>query len=333
MQLPFMPPQGSTIARDVDWIFLALLLLTLFFTGLVLTLVIVAAVRFRRRSPTELGRRLPLNPRLEWYGMAVLGVLALGMFAWAGSTYVRMFNPPPDATPVFVTGRMWMWKAQHQNGLREQNTLHVEVNKPVKLIMTSEDVIHSFYVPAFRIHTDLLPGRYTTQWFTPSKVGTYRLMCSEYCGTGHGVMGGEVVVMNSEDFQAFMGGGGGGTDTVAAGEQLYQQQGCIACHSGAEGAPGPGLAGLFGTEEQLTGGQTVLVDENYLSESILNPSAKIVEGYQPIMPSYEGRLTEEQVFALVNYIQSLGEGGGATTLPGATPGQVAPQTPQATATP
>lgn len=310
MRLPFLPPQASTIAQDVDQIFLTLLLLTIFFTGVVLALIIVAAVKFRRRSPIELGRGLTINPRFEWGGMAFLGVLAMGMFVWAGGTYIKMFTPPADATPVFVTGRMWMWKAQHPNGMREQNTLHVELGKPVKLIMTSEDVIHSFYVPAFRIHTDVLPGRYTVQWFTPTQVGVYRLMCSEYCGTGHGVMGGEVVVMSSEDFQAWM-GGSGTAPTAAAGERLFQEQGCVACHSGAQGAPGPALAGLFGRQVQLASGQTVMADENYIQESILNPSAKVVQGYQPIMPAYEGRLTDEQVFALVTYIESLGAAGDA----------------------
>jgi cytochrome c oxidase subunit 2 len=199
---------------------------------------------------------------------------------------------------------MWMWKVQHPNGLREQNTLHVQVNRPVKLIMTSEDVIHSFYVPAFRIHTDVVPGRYTTQWFTPTQVGTYRLLCSQYCGTGHAVMGGEIVVLSEADYQAWAGGGQG--TTASAGEQLFQQSGCIGCHTGVQGAPGPNLAGLFGEQVQLTNGQSVVADENYLRESILKPSAKIVQGFQPIMPSYEGRLTDEQVFALVTYIQSLG---------------------------
>jgi cytochrome c oxidase subunit 2 len=244
--------------------------------------------------------------------MAILGVLAMGMFVWAGATFVRMYTPPPDAETVFVTGRMWMWKAQHQNGIREQNTLHVEINRPVKLIMTSEDVIHSFYVPAFRIHTDLIPGRYTSQWFTPTQVGTFRLMCSEYCGTGHSVMGGEIVVMTPEDFQTWLGEGGVGS-TEVEGEQLFQQQGCIACHSGAPGAPGPELAGVFGAPVELADGRTVVRDENYLRESILNPSAKVVQGYQPIMPSYEGRLTDEQVFALVTYIRSLGPQGSGPT--------------------
>jgi cytochrome c oxidase subunit 2 len=317
------------MAADVDRIFLVLLLLTVFFTVLVTALIVAAAVRYRRRSREQIGRTLPANARLEWGGMAFLGVLSLGMFLWAGGTYVRMYTPPPDAETILVTGRMWMWKAQHQNGIREQNTLHVEVNKPVKLIMTSEDVIHSFYVPAFRIHTDLLPGRYTSQWFTPTKVGTYRLMCSEYCGTGHSVMGGNVIVMNAEDFQAWIGGGGAST-TGAVGEQLFQQQGCVACHSGAQGAPGPAVAGLFGEAVELADGQTVIADENYLRESILNPSAKIVKGYQPIMPSYEGRLTDDQVFALVTYIESLGPRGASPSEGTGAPGETGTPSGQAT---
>lgn len=319
MRLPFLPPQATNMAGEVDTIFIVLLALTVFFASIVFALVIMAAVRYRRRAHGDIGQPLKLkSSKPEWGGMAFLGVLAFGMFLWSGATYVRMFNPPADAVPVFVTGRMWMWKAQHENGVREQNALHVEVGKPVKLIMTSEDVIHSFYVPAFRIHTDLVPGRYTTQWFTPTEVGSYRLLCSEYCGTGHGIMGGEVVVMNSADFQAWMTSmGGSGATGAVAGEQLFQAQGCIACHTGVQGAPAPKLAGLFGTQVTLESGQTVTADANYIQESILNPTAKVHKGYQPIMPSYQGRLSEEQVFALVQYVESLGEGGAAA--PGPTP--------------
>ena len=214
MQLPFLPPQGSVNAQNVDMIFLALLLVSLFFIALVAGIIIVAAVRYRRRSRDEFGRGRGGNPKLEWGGMAFLGVLSLGMFLWAGGSYINAFNPPPDAEPVFVTGRMWMWKSQHQNGQREINTLHLQVNKPYKLIMTSEDVIHDFYVPAFRIHTDVVPGRYTTQWFTPDQVGTYRLFCSQYCGTGHAFMTGEIIVMTEADYQAWSGGGGQATISV-----------------------------------------------------------------------------------------------------------------------
>jgi cytochrome c oxidase subunit II len=305
MQLPFLPPQGSVNAQTVDQIFLALLLLSVFFTALVAAIIIVAAIRYRRRSREEFGRGGGGNPKLEWGGMAFLGVLSLGMFLWAGGAYINTFNPPPDAEPVFVTGRMWMWKAQHQNGQREINTLHLQVGKPYKLIMTSEDVIHDFYVPAFRIHTDVVPGRYTTQWFTPSQVGTYKLLCSQYCGTGHAFMEGEVIVMSEADYQAWS--GGGGTNSVAsAGAQLFQQSGCTGCHTGQPNAPGPNLNGVFGTQVQLANGQTTVANEDYIRESILNPSAKVVEGFQPIMPSYQGRLSNDEINALVAYIQSLG---------------------------
>lgn len=311
MKLPFLPPQASTQAQSVDSIFLGLLVLSIFFTALVAGIIIVAIVRYRRRSRTELGRGGGGNIKIEIGGMAFLGVLSLGMFIWAGGTYINMFNPPPDAQPIFVTGRMWMWKAQHENGVREQNTLHLEVNKPVKLILTSEDVIHDFYVPAFRIHTDVVPGRYTTQWFTPTEVGTYRLLCSQYCGTGHAFMSGEIIVMSSADYQAWIGGGAQPT-TASAGAQLFQQSGCVGCHTGQPGAPGPDLQGLFGRQVKLTGGTTVTADENYIRESILNPSAAVVDGYQPIMPSFQGRLTNEEVNALVSYIKTMGPAGAGT---------------------
>ena len=236
------------------------------------------------------------------------------MFLWAGGSYINASNPPPDAEPIFITGRMWMWKAEHQNGQREINTLHLQVNKPYKLVMTSEDVIHDFYVPAFRIHTDVLPGRYTTQWFTPTEVGTYHLFCSQYCGTGHALMGGDVIVQTEADYQKWSGGGTQAT-TAETGAQLFQQSGCIACHSGAAGAPAPDLVGVFGSQVQLADGQTVTANEDYIRESILNPTAKVVKGFQPIMPSYQGRLTEAEVFAMVAYIKSLGTTGGGASAP------------------
>jgi cytochrome c oxidase subunit 2 len=310
---------------QVDQIYLVLLLLSLFFTVLVAAIIIGAAIRYRRKSPDQFGRGRGGNPKLEWGGMAFLGVLSLGMFLWAGGSYINAFNPPPDAEPVFITGRMWMWKAQHQNGQREINTVHLQVNKPYKLLMTSEDVIHDFYVPAFRIHTDVLPGHYTTQWFTPKEVGTFRLFCSQYCGTGHAFMIGEIVVMSEADYQAWS--GGGGTDTAAAGAQLFQQSGCVGCHTGQAGAPGPDLTGLFGTQVELSTGQSVIANEDYIRESILNPAAKIVKGYQPIMPSFRGTLTTEQVNALVLYIQSLGpQGGGTGATSGGAPTPAAPGT-------
>jgi cytochrome c oxidase subunit II len=329
MQLPFLPPQGSVHAAEVDKIFLALLLLSVFFTALVAAIIIAAAIRYRRRSPDQFGHGRGGNPKLEWGGMAFLGVLSLGMFVWAGGSYINAFNPPPDAEPVFVTGRMWMWKSQHQNGQREINQLHLQVNKNYKLIMTSEDVIHDFYVPAFRIHTDVVPGRYTTQWFTPSQVGTYRLLCSQYCGTGHAFMGGEITVMSEADYQAWAGGGaaaGGAAGTTAeAGAQLFRQSGCIGCHTGSAGAPAPALAGIFGQQVDLADGTATVADEDYIRESILNPTAKVVKGFQPIMPSYQGRLNAEEINSLVSYIQSLGSQSGATpAAPSVSGGTAAP---------
>lgn len=333
MQLPFLPPQGSVHAGQVDAIFLVLLGVSLFFTALVAAIIITSVVRYRRRSRDEFGRGHGGNPRLEWGGMAFLGVLSLGMFLWAGASYINAFNPPPDAEPIFVTGRMWMWKAQHQNGQREINTLHLQVNKSYKLLMTSEDVIHDFYVPAFRLHTDVLPGRYTTQWFIPSEVGTFRLFCSQYCGTGHSSMIGDIIVMSPADYEAWSGGGGGAGQTPAqAGAQLFTQSGCIACHSGQPGAPAPNLDGLFGKTVQLDNGQTVVANEDYIRESILNPSAKIVKGFQPIMPSFQGRLTTDEVNELVAYVESLGPQGGSTPAASSATGEANTPTPAVSAT-
>jgi cytochrome c oxidase subunit 2 len=255
---------------------------------------------------------------VECGGRAFLTLLAMGMFFWAGATYIHLFDPPANATPVFVTGKQWMWKVQHETGQREINSLHLPVGHPVKLIMTSEDVIHDFYVPAFRIHTDVLPDRYTTQWFLPTQIGTYHLFCSQYCGTAHSQMIGDIVVMSPSDFQAWLAGGPQQTP-AQAGALLFQQLGCDACHRPDSATRAPQLAGLFGQPVHLDNGQTVTADENYIRESILNPSAKIVAGYQNYMPSFQGRVNEEELFDLVSYIQSLGPAPGQPSPGGAPP--------------
>jgi cytochrome c oxidase subunit 2 len=317
MNIPFMPPEASTSAQQIDYIFLGLLVLTAFFVALVFTIVIVAAFRFRRRHPAEFGRKSTGSSAAEWGGVAFLGLLSMGMFFWAGTTYIHLFNPPANAETVFITGKQWMWKAQHMTGQREINTLHLVVGQPVKLIMTSEDVIHDFYVPAFRMHTDVLPGRYSTEWFTPTETGTFHLFCSQYCGTGHSLMVGEVIVMNAADYQAWL--AGGPQQSVAQeGARLFQDSGCDACHRPDSLARAPNLVGLFGNPVRLSNGQVVTADDNYIRQSILSPASQVVAGFQPIMPSFQGMLNEEQVFALVAYIQSLGTPPGSPSAAGTT---------------
>jgi len=231
--------------------------------------------------------------------------LAMVMFFWGAQVYLAIARPPDDALPVYVVGKQWMWKIQHLEGRREINELHVPVNRAVKLTLTSEDVIHSFFVPAFRIKQDALPGRYTTLWFQATKPGTYHLFCAEYCGTEHSGMIGHIIVQEPADYEAWLGGASVTASLATAGENLFQQLGCVTCHRGDTGARGPSLEGLWGATVQLQGGATAVVDEAYVRESILTPQAKIVAGFQPIMPTFKGLVSEEGLVQLIAYLKTL----------------------------
>src|SRR6185503_3537020 len=225
------------------------------------------------------------------------------------SIFAALTRPPDDALQVNVVGKQWMWKVQHMNGRREINELHMPVGRPVRITMTSEDVIHSFYVPAFRTKQDAVPGRYTSMWFEATKPGRYHLFCAEYCGTLHSGMIGQVVVMEPAAFQAWLSGSvsgeGPALSAAAAGEQVFIRTGCPSCHAAEPGARGPALAGLLGSTVKLRGGRTVTADEGYVRESIFNPTAKVVDGYEPITPTYQGLLSEEDVMQLIAYLRSL----------------------------
>jgi cytochrome c oxidase subunit 2 len=228
-------------------------------------------------------------------------------FAWGALIYFQQARPPRGAMEVYAVGKQWMWKFEHETGQREIDTLHVPVNRDVKMIMSSQDTIHSFYVPAFRIKADVLPGRFTSTWFHATKTGTYHLFCAEYCGTQHSGMIGEVIVMEPAAYQAWL-ANGGATGTMAAnGQQLFTQLGCATCHRFDTQGRGPNLVGVFGKPVQLDDGRTVMADENYIRESILSPQAKIVAGFKPIMPTFQGQLTEESLGALVSYVKSLSQ--------------------------
>jgi cytochrome c oxidase subunit 2 len=229
------------------------------------------------------------------------------IFVWGAVIYFNERTPPRGATEIYVVAKQWMWKLQHEEGPREINELHVPVGRDVKMIMTSQDVIHSFYVPAFRIKQDVLPGRYTTAWFHATKAGTYHLFCAEYCGTMHSGMIGQVVVMEPAQYEAWMGGGGAMGSLASNGETIFQQLGCSTCHRSDTQGRGPNLVGLFGKRVQLEDGRTVIADENYIRESILSPAAKVVSGFKPIMPVFQGLVSEEQLSALVAYIKSLNQ--------------------------
>jgi len=231
--------------------------------------------------------------------------LAMVMYVWGASVFFTAVRPPPDALDVYVVGKQWMWKFQHTEGQREINDLHVPLGRSVRLTMTSEDVIHSFFVPAFRVKQDVLPGRYTTTWFNATKPGTYHLFCAEYCGTVHSGMIGHVVVMEPTQYESWLGTGAVEGSLASAGEKLFQDLACNTCHTGDAQARGPNLRGLLGRSVALEGGGTIIADETYIRESVLDPRAKIVAGFQPIMPTYQGLVTEEQLLSLVAYLKSL----------------------------
>jgi cytochrome c oxidase subunit 2 len=289
-------------------------------TLLVATLVVTFAVKYRRKHPDEVPAQTEGSLRLELTWTITPLVLALVVFAWSAWLYVRMTNTPDDAMEITVTGRQWMWKAQHPTGQWENNELHIPVGQPINLNMTSIDVIHDFSIPAFRTKMDVLPNRITTLPFTATRAGEYHLFCAEYCGSYHSTMVGRIVAMEPRDFQEWLSGGGSGVAPAQLGQQHFQNYGCATCHTGQASARGPNLAGIYNEQVQLQDGQTVVADDNYLRESIRNPSAKIVAGYQNIMPAYpESQISEQQLLELIAYIRSLSEG---DTAPG---GLSAPQ--------
>ena len=310
-QLPFFPEAASTQAGQVDAVFFFMLAVTAFFSVLIAGLVVVFAIKFRRKDDDEIGAAIHGSLALELLWTIIPFGIAMVMFGWGAKVFFDISRPPVGAMEVYVVGKQWMWKAQHIDGQREINELHVPVGRPVKLIMGSEDVIHSFYIPAFRVKADVIPGRYNTMWFEASKAGTYHLFCAESCGTKHSGMIGSIVAMEPGDFEAWLGGGRTQDSPVAAGAKLFTDLACITCHrQNAEGR-GPVLTNLFGHQVELQGGAKVVADEAYVRESILNPQAKVVNGFQPIMPTFQGLVTEEQLLQLIAYVRSLAQQGSA----------------------
>lgn len=303
--LPLFPEQASTMAGRVDALYFYLLAVSGFFTVLIAILVIVFAIKYRRRSATELPRSIEGSLKLEVAWTVIPLAIALSFFFWGAKLFFAMNRPPNDALEVYVVGKQWMWKIQHADGRREINELHVPVNRAVRLTMTSEDVIHDFFVPAFRMKKDVLPGRYTTEWFQATRTGRYHLFCAQYCGTKHSAMIGWIDVMEPADYQAWLSGGAASESLAAAGAKLFQRHACNTCHRSDSLARGPNLEGIFGKPVQLADGRTVVADESYIRESILTPNAKIVAGFQPIMPTFQGLVSEEELLQLVAYVKSL----------------------------
>jgi cytochrome c oxidase subunit 2 len=298
------PESASNFSGNVDALMIFLLVVTGSVTALVFILILVFAVKYRKR-PGHQAEQIEGSLPLEITWSVVPLVIFLVFFAWGAIVYFQERTPARDSSEVYVVAKQWMWKLQHESGQSEINSLHIPVGRDVKLIMTSQDVIHSFYVPAFRIKQDVLPGRYTYVWFRPTKPGTYHLFCAEYCGTMHSGMIGEIYVMNPADYQAWLGGGGATGSLATTGQGLFQQLGCSTCHRLDTQGRGPNLVGVFGKPVLLEDGRTVIADEDYVRESILSPAAKVVSGFKPIMPTFQGLVSDEQVNALVAYVKSL----------------------------
>ncbi|MBX5479758.1 cytochrome c oxidase subunit II [Pyrinomonas methylaliphatogenes] len=325
-ELKLMPEQASTIAQQVDALFYYWLGITLFFTVLIVAAIILFVVKYRRRAPGEIPRPIFGSMKLETIWIVIPFLIAMSLFVWGAKVYFAQYRIPKDALDIYVVGKQWMWKMQHPTGQREINELHVPMGRKIRLTMTTEDVIHSFYIPDFRVKMDVVPGRYTQMWFEATKPGRYHLFCAEYCGMNHSRMTGTVIVMRPDEYQAWLSGNTSQLSPAQQGEQLFQTLGCTTCHLNGgrdAGGRGPQLAGIFGKPVQLEGGQTVVADENYLRESILNPSAKIVAGYSAIMPTYQGQVSEEQLLQLIAYIKSLSPQSGNAAMTSANAAQAA----------
>jgi cytochrome c oxidase subunit 2 len=302
---PLFPESASTMAPRVDALYFFLLGLAVFFSLLIAGLITYYALKFRRRSPRAIGAQSHGNLVLELAWTVIPLMITMVIFVWGAGLYFAMSRPPDDALDIYVVGKQWMWKFQHLDGQREINELHVPVGRAIRLIATSEDVIHDWFVPAFRVKADVIPGRYVNIWFQATKPGRYHLFCAEYCGTKHSGMTGEVVVMQPREYQVWLGGGETGGTLASAGERLFVDLACNTCHRPDSQGRGPVLDGLIGRTVKLQSGESIVADEAYVRESILNPSAKITSGYQPIMPTFQGLVTEEQVLQIIEYVKSL----------------------------
>jgi cytochrome c oxidase subunit 2 len=307
MQLPLFPEAASSLARNVDYLYFYLTAVTVIMTALIFAAVFFFAIKYRRRSEDEIPKPIHGSLVLEIGWSVIPFVVMLTFFWWGAQIFFENASPPPNTIDVYAVGKQWMWKIQYPEGVREINELHVPLGRPVKITLASEDVIHSFFIPAFRIKHDVVPGRYDTMWFTATKVGRYHLFCAEYCGTEHSGMVGWVTVMTEGDYENWLNGGGSEGTMAQQGEKLFGQLGCSTCHLlDQQQGRCPNLRGVYGSHVQLSDGKSVLADDVYIRESILNPNAKVVAGYhQDVMPTFQGQITEEQLLQLIVYVKSL----------------------------
>ena len=318
--VPLFPEAASTFAWQVDVLYAYLILISVFFTVIIVAAIFYFGLKYREKEKFASGAEIHGSITLETVWSIIPFIISMTIFLGGAIVYYHQTTPPQDAMDVYVVGKQWMWKFQHSTGQREINELHVPVGRKVKLTMTTEDVLHDLSFPAFRTKADVVPGRYTYLWFEATKPGKYHIFCAEYCGLNHSGMGGYVYVMEQSDFDNWLSGNVSGQTPVEAGRDLFENKlGCASCHTG--GGPqqrGAKLEGIFNHDVKLVGGQTVKADEEYIKNSILNPSGQVVEGFQPIMPTFKGQVTEEQLLSLVAYIKSLsGDQNANSTTPAA----------------
>lgn len=321
--LRFFPEQASSYAASLDTLYIGLVVVCGTMTLLVFGLICFFGYRYRAAS-TANRRNKPsgkTGAKIELSVLAVMLVIFMGLFVWATSLYLDIYRGPQTAMTINVVGKQWMWKVQHPDGVREINTVHVPVDEPINLRVTSEDVIHSFYVPDFRIKRDVLPGTYREVWFEATKPGEYRLFCAEYCGSYHSRMRGKIVALERADYQRWLSRQGDRVAPEVDGARLFESYGCSGCHLGKSNVRAPGLAGLYGRPVPLTAGGTIIADEAYLRDSILQPQKHVVAGFEPIMPSYSGQMSEGEILRIIAYIKSLEPGDGALNPADTTEGE------------
>ena len=303
--LSFIPEQASNFAAEVDYLYLFMVVVTVVFSAGIFGAVFYFAIRYRRRSDTEIPVATHTGMLLEVVWSVIPFGITMIMFGWGASLFFKESRPPDNATQIYIVAKQWMWKLQHPEGQREINELHIPVGRPVKFTMTSEDVIHSFFIPAFRTKQDVVPGRYSTVWLTPTKAGKYHLFCAEYCGTKHSGMIGWVYVVEQNQYQEWLNGGASMGSMAEKGGKLFDDLACSNCHKQDGSGRCPSLVGLYRKHVQLADGRVITADEAYLRESILQPNAKVVAGFQPLMPTFQGLVNEEGVVQLIEYIKSL----------------------------
>jgi cytochrome c oxidase subunit 2 len=318
MQMPFplFPPNASTIATEMDLLYLFIVAVCAFFAILVTALIVVFTIKYKRQHPDAVGADIHGSLTLELVWTFIPFVLSMVMFGWGALVFFKLATPPANAMELYVVGKQWMWKVQHPEGVREINEMHVPVGRPVRITLGSEDVLHDYSIPAFRVKMDAVPGKLTTMWFEATKTGTFHIFCAEYCGTKHSGMIGQVIVMTPQDYEAWLAGGRSTGTAVENGARLFTDLACITCHKADSTGRGPSLLGVYGSTVPLVDGRKVVADENYLRESIMNSQAKVVQGYQPIMPAFQGMVSEENLMQLIAYIKTLKPAPKAEPAPG-----------------